>query len=209
AITPPSCKIGANNALEAMGATVAKQNQKESIKLWKKGLKDFDITEFRIKIITTPELENGLKQVLQGVQSGIGSVVRNGDDDKIYTVFEIKTMSEAEIKNAKIKGDYDIALCPFRATSDSAVSFLRATGENSGGYNKKKLEKSLVSAEKAADINTKTKFVREAEGRIIGSYSLYPVIYETGYYVEAKGVEGVQFHMGTGRVSFVNATRKE
>ena len=209
AIVPLSCKIGANNAVDAMGATVAAQNQKESIKLWKKGLKTFDISDFTIKIITTPDMENALKEILQGVQSGIGTVVRNDDGDKIYTVFEVETLTESEMNTAIVKGEYDIAMCPFRANSDSATSFLRSVEQSAGGFSKKKLDKAIVNCEKSSDISYKSKFLREAEGVIIGSYALYPVIYETGYYVEAKGVEGVQFHMGTGRVSFVNATRKE
>ena len=209
AMMPSSCKIGANNAVDAVGMTVKKQNKKKSVALWEKGLKSYDLTDITINIITTPEMENALKQTLQGVQGSIGTVVRNADGEQLETVFKVETMTEAEMNTAIVKGEYDIALRPFRATSNSAVSFLRYVYDNGKGFNKKKVEKSLINAEKASDLNTKSKFIRAAENSIISSYALYPVIYETGYYVEAKGVTGVQFHMGTGRVSFVNATRKD
>ena len=209
ALTPSSCKIGANNAVDAIGATAKKQNKKNSIALWKQGLKNFDITDITIEIITTPEMENALKQTLQGVQSSIGTGVRNDDGDQIETVFKVETMTEAEMKTAMIKGEYDIALCPFRATSESAISYLRSVSDSASGYNKKKVESALINAEKATDLSKKATAVKNAENRIIGSWALYPLIYETGYYVEAKGVKGVQFHKGTGRVSFVNATRAD
>lgn len=209
AMMPSSCKLGANNAVDAVGMTVKKQDKKKSVELWKKGLKGYDLTDITITIITTPEMENALKQTLQGVEGSIGTVVRNADDEQLETVFKVETMTEAEMNTAIVKGEYDIALRPFRATSNSAVSFLRYVHDNGKGFNKKKVEKSLINAEKASDLNTKSKFIRAAESSIISSYALYPVIYETGYYVEAKGVSGVQFHMGTGRVSFVNATRDD
>ena len=209
AMTPSSCKIGANNALDAVGATVKKQNQQMSKKLWKKGIDTYDLTDITVTVITTPEMENALKEVLQGVQSGIGTVVRNSEGEKLEFILKVKTMTEPEIKTAMVKGEYDIALYPYRATSNSALSFLRYVSSNASGINKTKVEKALLSAEKAPDLTSKAKYIREAEKYIIGSYALYPVIYETGYYTEAKGVSGVQFHKGTGRVSFVNATRKD
>ena len=209
ALTPSSCKIGANNALDAVGSTVKKQNVKKSIELWKKGLKKYDITDITVTVITTPEMETPLKETLQGVQGGIGTVVRNDDGDKLNFIIKVQTMSEAEIKTAMIKGEYDIALYPYRATSVSAISYLRSLSQNASGFDKKKVDKALKNAEKASDIKSKSDYVKMAEKLIIESYALYPMIYETGYYTEAKGVEGVQFHTGTGRVSFVNATRTE
>ena len=40
-------------------------------------------------------------------------------------------------------------------------------------------------------------------------YSIMPVMFESSYYAQAKGVSGVNFHAGSGRVSFVNATREK
>ena len=48
---------------------------------------------------------------------------------------------------------------------------------------------------------------RECEAELYQNYSFLPVFYESCYYAEAKGVSGVQFHPGSGRVSFINATR--
>ncbi|MBR0413057.1 MAG: peptide ABC transporter substrate-binding protein [Eubacterium sp.] len=207
ALMPSSCKIGANNALEAVGTTVHNQNIKESVKLWKKGLENYDITDIEVTIITLPELENALKETLQGVQSGIGSIVRNEDGEKMSFVIKIKTMTEEEMNSSILKGDYDIAFCPYRATSNSAISYLRSAVANSDGFDSEKVEKELTEAEKSSDLKNKSKHIRNAEKEIIESYALYPTVYETGYYTEAKSVSGVEFHMGTGRISFVKATR--
>ncbi len=209
AMTPASCKIGANSALKAMGSTIKAQNRKKSVELWEKGLSKIEGTEFSVMILTVPEMESALKEILQGVESGIFTVLRNADGDKINYNIKIKTVTEAEMSTAIAKGEYDIALRPYRATSNSAVSFLRYVTQNSSGYNKKKAETALRRSEKAAALAEKAKGVRAAEEAVISSYALYPVIYETGYYTQAKGVSGVQFHMGTGRVSFVGADRSK
>ena len=209
AMMPSSCRIGANNALDAVGSTVRKQNIKESVRLWKQGLEAFDVTDITIKIIATEEMQDALKQTLQGVQQGIGTVVRNSDDEKLNFVIKVETMTEEEIQTAIIKGEYDIALCSYKATSNSAISFLRSVASSGGGFDKKAVNSALTRAEKASDLKSKSKYIRKAENTIIGSYTLYPTIYETGYYVEAKNVSGVEFHMGTGRISFIKATRKD
>ena len=209
AIMPESCKIGANNAVEAVGTTVHKQNIGDSVNLWKEGLENFGVTDITVTIITTEELENALKETLQGVQSGIGTVVRNEDGDKLTFVIKVKTMTENEMNSAILKGDYDIAFYPYRATSNSAISYLRSVASESGGFDKDKVDKALTQAEKSADLKKKSECIRSAETEIIESYALYPMIYETGYYTEAKSVSGVEFHMGTGRISFVRATRND
>ena len=50
---------------------------------------------------------------------------------------------------------------------------------------------------------------KKCEKAILNDYSIKPVLYESSYYAEAQGVKNVQFHPGSGRVSFVNATREE
>ena len=50
---------------------------------------------------------------------------------------------------------------------------------------------------------------KKCEKAILSDYSIKPVLYESSYYAEAQGVKNVQFHPGSGRVSFVNATREE
>lgn len=50
---------------------------------------------------------------------------------------------------------------------------------------------------------------KNCEKAILADYSIKPVLYESSYYAQAKGVANVQFHPGSGRISFVNATREE
>ena len=106
--------------------------------------------------------------------------------------------------------EYSAALYPFRASSNSAVTYLKSFSEsNKTGFDTKELDKALDNAEKAKDLKSETQFIKQAEKAVISTYSVFPVIAETSYYASAKGVKGIQFHAGTGRVSFINATRKE
>ncbi|MBQ7204057.1 MAG: peptide ABC transporter substrate-binding protein [Eubacterium sp.] len=206
---PSSCKIGSNNAVDAVGATVEKQNQKKSIELWRKGLKTIEANEITVKVITPYEMEGTLKELLQGIQSGISTVVTNDEGEAVTLTLKVEAMTEEEMNNAIIKGEYDIAFCPFVATSDSAISFLRSVLNTTGGYNKESVEKLLVKAEKAHDLSKKAEYIKKAEKAVIKTNLLCPLVYETGYYAEAKGVKGVNFHEGTGRISFIYATREE
>ncbi|MBR7060457.1 MAG: peptide ABC transporter substrate-binding protein [Eubacterium sp.] len=208
-LIPSSSKIGANNAVSAVGATVKKQNSALSIKQFKKALDVLKLDDITVTVLTTPEYDEAAKLMLQGVQSGIGAQSRNNQGEAINFTLKIKVLESAELKTAMAKGEYSVAFLPFRAVSDSAIAFLRNSFSNRSGFDKKKFEKALLSAEKANSLDKKAQYVREAEKIIIESYSICPVLWETSYYAEAKGVTSVEFHPGTGRVSFINANREE
>ncbi|MFR5874966.1 MAG: ABC transporter substrate-binding protein [Eubacterium sp.] len=208
-LLPSSCTIAGNNAIAAIGTSVAKQNVDESITLWKKGLSFIADTDFTITVITTEAMQDCVKKMLQGIQSGIGNVVKNNDGETINFTIKVEAMSESDL-NAKISSrDYDIAFCPFKSSTDSAIAYLKSFSDNNPtGFNTKDLNSAVSAAEKSTDLKSASNYVKKAEKSILNTYSIYPMIYESGYYVSAKGVSGVQFHAGSGRVSFVNATRQ-
>ena len=72
----------------------------------------------------------------------------------------------------------------------------------------KKLKSYISKAESAISTKDAASYTKSAQYEIVGKYYIYPMLYETSYYAAAKGVSGIQFHAGTGRVSFVNATRE-
>ena len=208
-LIPSSSKIGANNASQAIGKTVRKQNAEKSSELFKKALGILKTTDVTVTVITTPEYEETVKLLLQGIQSGIGAQTRTADGEQINFTLKVKTLESSELKTAMGKGEYQIAFVPFKATSDSAISFLKNSFSSRSGFDSKKFSAALTNAEKASTLGKKAEYIKQAENIVIGSYSVYPMLWESGYFATAKGVSAVQFHSGTGRVSFINATREK
>lgn len=209
-LIPSSCSIGADNAVAAIGTTVIEQNIDESVKLWKTGLEVIADTDFTITVITTEDMQTYVKKMLQGIQSGIGNVVKNNDGDALSFTIKVETMSESELKSAISSRDYDIAFYPFKSTTNSAITYLKSFSENNPtGFDTDDLDNAVAHAEKSANLKKASDYVKSAEKSILDTYSIYPMLYEASYYACAKGVSAIQFHAGSGRVSFVNATRQE
>lgn len=209
-LIPQACLIGANNAVDAIGKTISAENQDKSIELWKKGLNIIADNEISITILVPDSMQNYVKKMIQGIQSGIGSVIKNVNGEPIEFTLKIETVNEKDIGTAMKKREYDIAFYPFKSSSSSALAFLKSVSESGfTGLNTKKIDKEIAAAEKAANIGEISKYVKNAEKEIVNTYTIYPMLAESNYYASAKGVEGIQFHAGSGRISFVNATRDE
>ena len=207
-LVPSSTKIGSKKASDLMGATVKEQNPKKSIENFKKAIEILDTEEITVTVVTSTELEETAKLMLQGIQSGIGAQTKNKSGETISFTLKVKTLEQSEFSSAIAKGEYDIAFIPYKATSNSAISFLKNSFSSNSAIDKKKFEKALLNAEKTADINKKAGYVKQAEKVVIESYAICPVLWQSSYFAQAKGVKNVQFHAGTGRVSFVNAQRE-
>lgn len=206
--TPQACLLNGKSVCEQIGPAAPVQDSQKSIELWKKGLKLIDETEIDITIITTPEMENVLKAHLQGIQSGISTVTKNDDDDVITYSIKVEVLDENELNSRLRTGEYDAAFTSYKATSTSAITFLKSFSKpNRTGFNSKKFDAELNNAEKSANEAEALKHIKAAEAQLIDSYSIYPLLKETSYYASAKGVRDIQFHAGSGRVSFVNARR--
>jgi ABC-type oligopeptide transport system substrate-binding subunit len=118
-------------------------------------------------------------------------------------------MSEDELESAVKSGNYDIAFYPFKASTQSAVSFLNdIIDDNPTEFSTQNALSAIKSAQQASDLKSTAKELRSAERAILLTYSICPMLYETSYYACAKGITGIQFHAGTGRVNFVNATKE-
>ena len=206
--TPQSCLLNGKIVPEQIGATAPVQDTQKSIELWKQGLKVFDETDIDITIITTPDMENVLKAHLQGIQSGISTITKNEDGDIISYSIKVEVCEQNELNKRLRTGEYDAAFCSYKATSTSAITFLKGfSAPNRTGFNSKKFDAALANAEKATAEADVLKYIKEAEAQLLSSYSVYPLLKETSYYASAKGVTDIQFHAGSGRVSFVNARR--
>ena len=96
----------------------------------------------------------------------------------------------------------------FESDSQSAVTFL---GDIIKGNYLGEIDgiDSLMNEAQNAAANDSAAKCKTVEEKIISDYSLLPIYYEASYYAQAKGVSGVDFHPGSGRVSFINATRED
>lgn len=208
-LTPSSCLINGNNAVKAMGGTAGAQNQEKSIADWKKALDILDTTDISIAVLTPSYMENCVKQLLQGIQAGLGSYLTNSNGDAITLTLKVQAMDESDIRTEIAKNTYDVAFLPFTATGNSAISFMnQIASDNITEINSGKVAALVKKAQNQSELNSATKYLKQAEQTIIDTYTVCPMIYESSYYAAANGVKNIQFHPGTGRVSFVNATRE-
>ena len=209
-LTPPSCTIGGNNAIKAMGSTVIKQDIIQSVENWNKAINILDSTNVELTIITTDYMKNYAKQMLKGIQQGIGTSLKNSNGDTINFTLKVESMTDDELKSKVSSGDYDIAFYPFTSDSMSAVSYLQSIADdNPMNCDTTDIEKYLKQANYAGNIKDSSVSIKNAEDALLLTYSICPMMYETSYYACAKGVKNVEFHPGTGRVNFVNATREK
>lgn len=208
-LTPSSCVINGNNAVKAMGYTAGAQNQDKSVADWKKALDILDTTDISITVLTPSYMENCVKQLLQGVQAGLGSYLTNSDGDAITLTLKVQAMDESDIRTEIAKNTYDVAFLPFTATGNSAISFInQIASDNITDINSNKVAALVKKAQNQSNLNSAAAYLKQAEQTIINTYTVCPMIYESSYYAAANGVKNIQFHPGTGRVSFVNATRE-
>lgn len=206
---PSSSKIGANDAGAAMGKTTVGQDESESIADWKKALGVLKTTSIEAIILTPDYMQDYVKQLLQGIQSGLGASLKDSKGNNITLTLKVEAMSEDDIKTAIAMNEYDIAFLPFKASNDDAIGFISSVNDSGyGDFDNDKVSDYLTKAQNAQNLNDIADCLKSAENEIISSYSLCPVIYESSYYACAKGVSDVQFHLGSGRVNFVNAKRK-
>lgn len=208
-LTPSSCLINGNNAVKAMGSSAGAQNQGKSVADWKKALEILDTTDISITVLTPSYMENCVKQLLQGVQAGLGSYLTNSNGDAITLTLKVQAMDESDIRTEIAKNTYDVAFLPFTATSNSAISFMsQIASDNITDINSNKVAALVKKAQNQSNLNSTAAYLKQAEQTIISTYTVCPMIYESSYYAAASGVKNIQFHPGTGRVSFVNATRE-
>lgn len=205
---PPSCTVNSKPFTEQCNNITNAYNSEEAVSLWKSAVKAEKLYSAELTLLAPSTMEAAAKQLLQGVQSSIGSI-SNVDDKKVSISIKLETVPEDELKSRAAARDYDIALYPFKASSASPVSFLQSFTANNitGFYTDDFNEK--IEAVKAADTTELIAGCEECESTLISTYCYTPLFYESSFYASAKGVSGIQFHAGTGRVSFIYADRED
>lgn len=205
---PPSCTVNGKSFTEQCVDITNAYNQEEAVSLWKEAVKADKIYSSELTFLAPDTMEDIAKQILQGVQSSIGAI-SNVNDKKISISIKLETLPENELKARTAAGNYDIALYPFKASSASPVSFLQDFSTNNiTGFYEGDFTERLENA-KNADTNRLIESCADCEKALMDTYCYTPLFYEANFYAAAKGVSGVQFHPGSGRVSFVYADRKD
>lgn len=207
-ITPPSCIIENTSADKAIGATVPQQDTKKAVELWRKGLEKEKYTSANLTVITTEDMEEITKELVQGIQGSIGRISSYGDEGKIAFSLKIEVLSADEFNKAFSSGDYDLAFYCFSASSHNTLTYLEDIINGNYIGQADDAEKALKNAQ-AATTKELPAACKNVETQIMNDYSILPVLYESSYYAQAKGVSGVDFHAGSGRISFINATREK
>ena len=159
-------------------------------------------------------MEEYVKEVFQDVQASIGKTTGYGSGDNkkdVALTMKIEIVKENELKTRIAKGDYQIAFTEYKAHSSNPYSFIENIMNNSNyataGSSEFADKISVLSY--SAGKNGESNFYSKCENELLSTYSVCPVFFETSYYASAKNVSGIQFHAGSGRVNFCNATRED
>lgn len=207
-LIPPSCMAGGVAYTDSGYNVTEKQNADKAVSLWKKAVNDNDIYKIELTMIAPDFMENIAKQLLQGLQSSIGSISNAEEDEKIDFTLKLVTMTEGEIKSAVSSGEYDIAIYPITASATSPISFLQSFLTNGvSSFDTSDFSSALAKA-RLANASTLAQECYNCEKTLASEYCYVPLFFESSYYATAKGISGVQFHPGTGRVCFVYTNRE-
>lgn len=202
---PPTCTVngerysGSHSVAEAPDAAKATE-------LWKKTVSAQEIYSQESVLIVPDYMEDAARQLVQGVQAAIGSV-SSVDSHSVSFSVVIEPLPESEVRTRLATGSYDLALYPFGADSASPLAFLQSVADAGYASLDEDFEKALEKAANESGSNAAESYA-ECEKELYSNYIYLPVFYEDCYYAQASGVSGVQFHPGSGRVSFINATRE-
>ncbi len=206
---PPSCTIQGKPYTESATDVTERENSEKAVDLWKTAVDATSIYTIDITVLAPENMEEIAKLLLQGVQSSIGAISNAQEETKISFSLVLETKPESEVRAAVNSGEYDIALYPFTAGASSPVSFLQTfSDKNITSFITDDFIAALDSA-RSEDAGNLASACGNCEKKLIESFCYAPLFYETRYYASAKGVSGVLFHPGSGRVCFVYATRKD
>ena len=209
---PPSCMTGGSTYRDSAPNAVYTQDTQNATELWEKGLEETDMSTVTLTVLTTSDMEEYVLEVFQDVQASIGKIGRYGSGDDAQEIdFTMKTevLSESELQSHVAAGNYQLAFMRFQATSDNPYAFIQSINAtaaySSAGTSAFASELQTLAGRSSSE----AELCADCEKKILDTYSVCPVFFETSYYASAKNVTGIQFHAGSGRVNFCNAARTD
>lgn len=206
-LIPPTCTVNDKPYTEQTSNVTYGLNQADAINLWKTAASGASVYSSEMTIIAPESMGDVAKELIQGIQKSI-CTISNINDKKASFTIKLETMPESKLKSRVYSGDYDIALYPFEATTASPVTFLQSFAQaNITGFDADSFNRALSRAESESADNL-VSACKNCEIELINSFCYVPLFYESNYYATARGVSNIVFHPGSGRVSFVYATRE-
>ncbi len=131
---------------------------------------------------------------------------------EFHNYFNMKALSEADLKSRVRSGDYQLALCPLTpdGPGPSAVlsKFLSGASGNPAGLKDKAYDALLSKAETQSG-KAGAQIYAQAETYLNQQAIFYPLYYGRHYFAMAKGVSGIVVHSFHGSLDFIHAGKEQ
>lgn len=213
-LIPASCGInGTAYRTLAGSAPIAKNDPDAAAKSWLAGLKVLAVSEMELTILCTEEMEQYVKQGVQGLQKTLGSKInyvdKDGNDKGLSLTIKIETATEADFSDRLKTGTFQIAFCSLEAEDDSAAHFLNRfrSGGGYANFQSASYDQLMEQANQTLDAQAMADFLKQGEAQLLEHAVFHPVFAEDSYFAMAKGVSDLAFRTSGGKIDFINGKR--
>ena len=130
--------------------------------------------------------------------------------DTLGVFINIEPLEPSELDSRIASRDYDLALCPVKASYDSPEAVLSQLygGESLTGWQNDQMAGYMNGAKNASTASGVLSSYRSAERLLTQNGVVLPLFYETSYYVTAPSVTGLRFSPFGCHVSFAEGRKK-
>ena len=130
--------------------------------------------------------------------------------DTLGIFINIEPLEQSQLDARIASRDYDLALCPVKASYDSPEAVLSQLygGESLTGWQNDQMSGFMDGAKSASTIAEVLSSYRSAEQLLTQNGFVLPIFYETSYYVTAPSVTGLHFSPFGCHVYFFEGRKK-
>ncbi len=171
-------QAGNSTGLDALPYTAAE--------LFQIGLKELEMDDFPSLTLICPD-SGGIPLLLSQLQRQWR--------DTLGIFINIEPLEQSQLDARIASRDYDLALCPVKASYDSPEAVLSQLygGESLTGWQNDQMSGFMDGAKSASTIAEVLSSYRSAEQLLTQNGIVLPIFYETSYYVTAPSVTGLHF----------------
>ena len=167
------------------------------------GLSELGLTEMQSVTVLCPDDPNAKLMLNEMIIAW---------NSQFHNYFNMKALSETDLKSRIRSGDYQLALCPLTpdGPGPSAVlsQFLSSAAGNPAGLKDKAYDALLSQAETRSG-KAGAQLYAQAEKYLNQQAVFYPLYYGRHYFAMAKGVSGIAVHSFHGSLDFINAGKEQ
>lgn len=131
---------------------------------------------------------------------------------QFHNYFNMKALSEADLKSRIRSGDYQLALCPLTPDGPGPSAILSQFSSGAAGNPsglKDKAYDTLLSQAETRSGTAGAQLYAQAENHLNQQAVFYPLYYGRHYFAMAKGVSGIAVHSFHGSLDFINAGKEQ